>query len=148
MKLSDFLLVARTRAWLINTLLLSVLGLSACSSLNPFGDKEVVAQGAPANSTEYVCEGNKRFYVRMLNNNADAWLIYPDHEVNLSQSATEKSVYSSGAIRLNLAGEATTLNDGEKIAYTACKPTAKKPSKVILHLLMHAFWLAEGHKKA
>lgn len=126
MKLSNVLSLVQSRALLTSVLLLGILHLSACSSLNPFSSKEVVAQGAPVNATEYVCEGNKRFYVRMLNNNADAWLIYPDHEVNLSQSATEKSVYSSGAIRLNLAGEATTLNDGEKIAYTACKPTAKK----------------------
>jgi hypothetical protein len=96
------------------------------SRLNPFGKKDVLAPGAPLNATEYVCDGNNRFYVRMLNNNADAWLIYPDHEVNLTQSTIEKTVYTSGAIRLNLAGEATTLNDGEKIAYTACKPTTKK----------------------
>lgn len=127
MKFSNLLFFVQGHSILTTALLLSALGLSACSSLNPFSDKEIpAAQGAPVNATEYVCEGNKRFYVRMLNNNADAWLIYPDHEVNLTQSETEKTVYTSGAIRLNLAGEATTLNDGDKIAYTACKPTPKK----------------------
>lgn len=117
------------RFFTIMGIAIGTLLLSACSSLNPFASKEVVEQGKPANATEYVCEGNKRFYVRMLNNGADAWLIYPDHEVNLSKSATDANVYTSGAITLTLNNEASALNDGEKIAYTACKPVAKKSAK-------------------
>ena len=108
--------------------LLAVLVSSGCGNIgikNPFGGKKVATTG-PANATEYVCEGNKHFYVRMLNNGSDAWLIYPDHEVNLTKSASSTTRYSSGAISLVLNGDNTMLNDGEKIAYTACKPQVKK----------------------
>jgi len=100
--------------------------LSACSSirLNPFGSDSAEQTRGPANSTEYVCEGKGRFHVRMLNNGNDAWLIYPDHEVNLPKSGSDNR-YSSGAITLVINGAETTLNDGEKIAYTNCKPQEK-----------------------
>jgi len=109
---------------------ISVLaGLPACSSvnLNPFGSGSKEQSLTPQNSTEYVCEGNKNFYVRMLNNGSDAWLIYPDHEVNLPKAADGGNRYVSGAIVLVINGADTTLNDGEKIAYTACKPQVKAP---------------------
>jgi membrane-bound inhibitor of C-type lysozyme len=100
--------------------------LSSCSSisLNPFGSNSAELSRGPANATEYVCEGKGRFHVRMLNNGNDAWLIYPDHEVNLPKSGGDNR-YSSGAITLVINGAETTLNDGEKIAYTHCKPQEK-----------------------
>lgn len=100
--------------------------LSACSSvrLNPFGSDTAEQSRGPANAIEYVCEGKGRFHVRMLNNGNDAWLIYPDHEVNLPKSGGDNR-YSSGAITLVINGAETTLNDGEKIAYTNCKPQEK-----------------------
>ncbi len=102
--------------------------LPACSSVglsNPFGSSAKSGIGAPENATAYVCDGNKRFYVRMLNNGNDAWLIYPDHEVNLSKSS-DSNRYTSGVISLVINADATTLNDGEKIAYTACKAQLQK----------------------
>lgn len=109
-----------------------ILGLTlllpACGSIslsNPFSSKAKSGVGAPENATAYVCEGNKRFYVRMLNNGNDAWLIYPDHEVNLSKSSDSSNRFTSGVITLQLSGDATTLNDGEKIAYIGCKAQAK-----------------------
>jgi membrane-bound inhibitor of C-type lysozyme len=107
-------------------LLSSLLLLSACSSFrvpNPFDTSTKELSKSPANATEYVCESNKRFFVRMLNNGNDAWLIYPDHEVNLPKN--EGNRYTSGAITLVLDGAEATLNDGEKIAYTGCKAQAK-----------------------
>ena len=104
-----------------------VILLAACSSikLNPFssGPKE----GSPAlqNATQYNCEGNKQFYVRMLNNGNDAWLIYPDHEVSLAKEKASNR-YTNGAIALVISGDETTLNDGEKIAFTGCKAQVKK----------------------
>jgi membrane-bound inhibitor of C-type lysozyme len=100
--------------------------LSSCSSisLNPFGSDSAEQSRGPANATEYVCEGKGRFHVRMLNNGSDAWLMYPDHEVNLPKSGGDNR-YSSGAITLVINGAETTLNDGEKIAYTNCKPQEK-----------------------
>ena len=75
----------------------------------------------PQDAITYLCEGNKQFHVRMLNNGNEAWLIYPDHEVSLPKSSSGAGRYSSGAISLVINGDETTLNDGEKIAYTACK---------------------------
>lgn len=110
---------------------LLVLGLAAlltaCGTMklsNPFGSNSQSRVGVPENATAYECEGGKRFFVRMLNNGNDAWLIYPDHEVNLAKSS-DSNRFTSGAITLLLNGAATTLTDGEKIAYTACKAQVK-----------------------
>jgi membrane-bound inhibitor of C-type lysozyme len=108
-------------------LLSSLLLVVACSSFrvpNPFDTSTKEISKAPADATEYICEGNKRFYVRMLNKGNDAWLIYPDHEVNLPKN--EGNRYTSGAITLDLNDNGATLNDGEKIAYTGCKAQRKK----------------------
>ncbi|HOY69624.1 MAG TPA: hypothetical protein PL131_01905 [Methylotenera sp.] len=103
------------------------LSLTACSTinLNPFNSGTKESSRVPANAISYICEGNKQFYVRMLNNGNEAWLIYPDHEVSLSKAAASNR-YTSGAIALVINGDETTLNDGEKIAYTACKAQSKK----------------------
>jgi membrane-bound inhibitor of C-type lysozyme len=108
---------------------LLVVLIPACSSIglsNPFGAKSSELSGNPKDATEYVCDGNKHFYVRMLNNGSDAWLIYPDHEVNLPKSSDDSRRYASGLITLMINGDETTLNDGEKIAYVSCKPQLKK----------------------
>ena len=106
---------------------ITALLLTACSTinLNPFSSGTKENARAPANAISYICEGNKQFYVRMLNNGNEAWLIYPDHEVALSKAAASNR-YTSGAIALVINGDETTLNDGEKIAYTACKAQTKK----------------------
>ena len=103
--------------------------LAACGTIglsNPFGAKNKELSRVPENATEYACEGNNRFYVRMLNSGANAWLIYPDHEVNLTKTAGSNARYTSGIITLELNGDNTSLNDGEKVAYSACKPQPKK----------------------
>lgn len=98
--------------------------LASCGSLNisnPFGSKQAGAtpyQGA----THYICAENKQFYVRMLNNNQQAWLIYPDHEVGLNRSDSEKNRYTSGVINLIINGDESMLNDGDKITYRSCRP--------------------------
>lgn len=101
-----------------------VLIASACSKIglsNPFGDRQDKTASPYANATHYVCADKKHFYVRMLSNNTQAWLIYPDHEVSLNQTGSDKNRYTSGAISLVLNGDQTTLNDGEKVAYSACQ---------------------------
>lgn len=102
--------------------------LSACGSVslsNPFATNPQARTGIPENATAYECDGNKRFYVRMLNNGNDAWLIYPDHEVNLPKAGDDKNRFTSGAITLVINGASSTLNDGEKIAYAGCKAQVK-----------------------
>lgn len=105
------------------TIVLLALGLlTSCSNL-PFIGKNSAETASPyANATHYICQDKKQFYVRMMENNVNAWLIYPDHEVNLKQTSSDKNRYTSGAITLFLNGNETTLTDGEKIAYSACKP--------------------------
>lgn len=102
--------------------------LTACSSfnLNPFSRGSKENARTPQDAVTYICEGNKQFHVRMLNNGNEAWLIYPYHEVSLPKASGGAGRYSSGAITLVLNGDETTLNDGEKIAYTACKAQTKK----------------------
>ena len=122
-KLNQLLFIAKT-ALITSTLVL----LTSCSSIsfsNPFGSGNKGLSGTPENAIAYACEGNKRFYVRMQNNGNDAWLIYPDHEVNLTKASDNNNKFTSGVITLLINGDETTLNDGEKIAYTACKPQKK-----------------------
>lgn len=103
--------------------------LSACSSIgfsNTFGSSNKEQSRTPYNATEYICDNNQHFYVRMLNNGKDVWLIYPTHEVNLTKSSDSAQRYTSGVIALDINGDTSTLNDGEKIAYTGCKAQIKK----------------------
>lgn len=103
--------------------------ISACSMLNPldvFSTKTIERSKNPQNAIEYVCENKKHFFVRMLNKGADAWLIFPDHEVNLVQSSSDKNRYVSGAISLVLNGDQTTLTDGDVLSYTGCQAQPTK----------------------
>lgn len=108
---------------------LLVVTIPACSFIglsNPFNSDSNATSQYPKDATEYICDGNKHFHVRMLNNGNDAWLIYPDHEVNLPKSSDDSRRYASGVISLVINGDATTLNDGEKVAYLNCKPQLRK----------------------
>lgn len=102
-----------------------ILSVAACGSVdkyNPFTEEKAAETYKPANSTEYLCEGNKRFFVRMLDKENAAWLIYPDREVRLEKSAEEPSnSYTNGVAILKVDGTETTLSDGPNVNYTACK---------------------------
>lgn len=89
---------------------------------NPFGSSQSEGNAVYQGATKYLCADKKQFYVRMLNQNQQAWLIYPDHEVSLNQSASEKNKYTSGLITLVINGNETTLNDGDHIVYKSCQP--------------------------
>jgi len=110
----------------ITTSLVALLSSCSFASLNPFGSGTKEQSLAPKNAVAYVCDDNKQFYLRMLNNGSDAWLIYPDHEVNLAKSADNNGHYTSGVITLQINANDATLNDGDKIAYTGCKAQIKK----------------------
>jgi membrane-bound inhibitor of C-type lysozyme len=104
--------------------------LTGCGgvSLNPFGkDSDQVQSRTPANSTEYQCNGNKRFYVRLLDNGNTAWLIYPDREVSLAKTSSPSGTrYSNGVAMLNINNGEAILTDGPAISYTGCKATGGK----------------------
>ena len=86
----------------------------------PFGNADAPRVYQPANSVPYMCEGNKKFFVRILENGASAWLILPEREVLLTQSGASK-VYTNGISKLDLSSEAVTLDVNETTHYVACK---------------------------
>lgn len=113
--------------------LLAVIAmLAACSSVKeltnvniwPFGSNaDAPRVYLPANSTPYMCEANKKFFVRMLDKGASVWLILPDREVLLTQSGTSK-VYSNGISKLDLTSDDVTLDVNETTKYVGCKANA------------------------
>lgn len=119
------------RAALLASAGLSLL-LSGCGSVNvnlwPFGGEGAQERPmTPPNSTEFQCNGGKRFYVRYLDNGAAAWLIYPDREVRLDKVNSTAGVrYSNGIAMLEINGNEATLTDGPAISYTGCKAAGGK----------------------
>lgn len=99
-----------------------VLLLAGCGGgkLWPFGeDNPQGRSNAPANSTEYQCNGGKKFYVRMLDNGSTAWLILPDREVSLAKTASGR--YSNGISTLGITGNEATLDVNPTVSLTDCK---------------------------
>jgi len=107
---------------------LACLLAAGCGDINvkkylPFGDDSTIQERprTPANASEYLCAGNKRFFVRNLEGGA-VWLILPERELRLDRIG-DSARYSKGNTVLELnAGEAT-LSDGAS-TLTGCKPPA------------------------
>lgn len=110
-----------------------LLALSGCGSMQlwPFGeDQQDETAGQPANSTEYECEGGRKFYVRMLDKGNTAWLILPLREVALSRvESASGERYSNGISTLSLKGNEAMLEDGPDNVYKSCKRPEKKVSE-------------------
>lgn len=108
---------------------LAVVMLAGCGGINlwPFGSSESTEiSRKPANATEYVCEGNKRFYVRSLDAGA-VWLIAPDREIRLEKLAgAEGTRYGVGRIVLELSAQSATLTD-PPAQFAGCKRADAKP---------------------
>ncbi|PKO59427.1 MAG: hypothetical protein CVU24_15360 [Betaproteobacteria bacterium HGW-Betaproteobacteria-18] len=105
-----------------SSLTLLLIALSACSSVdkyNPFSEEKVPEAYKPANATEYLCEGNKRFFVRTLAKEDAVWLIYPDREVRLEK--IEDGRYSNSVAFLKINGNEASLKEGSAIEYNNCK---------------------------
>ena len=86
----------------------------------PFGEggaTEVARK--PANSTEYACESNRRFYLRNIEGGA-LWLIAPDREIRLDKLPGEGR-YGAGRVLLEISGQAATLADPPAAQFTGCK---------------------------
>lgn len=102
--------------------------LSACSTVKdlgnvnlwPFGKGEAAREYKPANSEAYICGANKKFFVRMLDKGASAWLILPDREVLLYQVGSSK-VYSNSISKLDLSTSEVSLQINETTKYTGCQ---------------------------
>jgi hypothetical protein len=101
-----------------------VLSFAACSSVdkyNPFTESAPAEAYKPANATEYICEGNKRFFVRMLDKENAVWLIYPDREVRLEKMAEGTTTrYTNSVAVLEIIDTKASLSDGPNISYVLC----------------------------
>lgn len=103
--------------------------LDACSSFDkvkdvnlwPFGNSaDAPRVYKPANSTEYLCEKGKKFYIRTLDNGANVWLMLSDREVLLPKVGNER-VYSNGISRLDMTGAEASLEASADNRYIGCK---------------------------
>ena len=106
-----------------------LLMLAGCSSVNlwPFGSGSSAGQAPiPANSTEYVCDKGKKFYVRLIDSGVAAWLILPGREVSLAKVASANGRYSNGITTLDINGTDATLDDGPASSYIGCKAPGKQ----------------------
>ncbi len=109
----------------------SILFLNACSTSNIlsgdiFNSKVRELPRTPAGSVAYTCDNNAQFYLRILNNGNDAWIIYPDHEINLAKQADGR--FTNGTAVFSPSTDGATLTDGEKVNFSACKAQAN-PAK-------------------
>ena len=108
--------------FLPGTLLAALLAGCGGVDLWPFGAQEVERARVPANSTEYLCDAGKRFYLRILNNGASAWVILREREFRLDKAAAGPGTrYSNGISTLDMKGSEATLNDGPQAVFTGCK---------------------------
>lgn len=107
------------------TLLGLLLALAGCGSVNlwPFGSEGArELSRAPANATEYQCEGGKRFYLRFLEGGGSAWVILPEREFRLDKAAAQGATrYTNGSATLTVEGGEAALADGPTISFTGCK---------------------------
>lgn len=109
-------------------MLLAGCGSMSTDKLWPFGDSSSGGKSyVPPNATEYQCNGGKRFFVRMLDNGATAWLILPDREVGLAK-ASSGNRYSNGIAVLEINGGEASLTDGT-VSYSGCKVPAPAATK-------------------
>jgi len=120
----------------MNLLHLSVSGLAAlflagCGSVSvwPFGQSgPTEVRRDPANSTEYRCDGGRRFFVRPIDAGA-VWLIAPDREIRLARAGgADSNRYTAGRVSLEISGPTATLVD-PPTEFSNCKvPSAEKPA--------------------
>jgi len=106
-----------------------LLMLAGCSSVNlwPLGGGSTSGQAPiPANSTEYVCDKGRKFYVRLIDSGASAWLILPEREVSLAKVASANGRYSNGITTLEIDGTNAALDDGPANLFKGCKVPGKE----------------------
>lgn len=100
------------------------------SGLWPFGEERNLERSrVPPNSVTYQCAGGKRFYLRLLDNGAAAWVILPEREFRLDRVAGDATRYSNGKAVLTVNAQEASLNDGPALGYTGCKIPSAEPPK-------------------
>lgn len=101
------------------------LAFAGCGSLDyiPYiGDGKTSKSGAPKNATRYLCKSGQSFYVRLLNSENAAWLIFPNREVRFEKSGDR---YTNGSAALELKDSEANIVDGSDVTYKNCKPVDK-----------------------
>lgn len=114
------------RSFFLIPLILSVAACASYDKYNPFTEEKPAEAYKPADATEYLCEGNKRFFVRMLDKGNAVWLIYPDREVRLERSSDGSNLYTNSVAKLEINGTDATLKDGP-VDYAECKAGETTP---------------------
>lgn len=103
----------------------AALALQACGSVNlwPFGEEGTTERSRiPANATAYQCDGDRKLYVRMLDNGAAAWVILPEREIRLEKTgAAAATNYAYRSTLLEIKGAEAVLLEGTKPVLTGCK---------------------------
>jgi membrane-bound inhibitor of C-type lysozyme len=88
------------------------------------GEKRPQKVTGPAGATEYRCADNKRFYARIYESGAAAWVYFPDREVRMEKTADASAThYSNGIATFAIDGETASLKDGAAV-YRECKVAA------------------------
>ncbi len=111
------------------SLLAAGCGGVAMPSLPFMGEKNIERSRVPVNSTAYQCAGGKRFYVRMLENGASAWVILPEREFRLDRVAGEAGRFGNGKAVLTVGSEEVSLVDAPTLSFTGCKIPSAEPPK-------------------
>ena len=109
----------------------TLLVLSGCSTFDnmslldhvPFmGDSTPSDVGQPKDATKYVCKSGKSFYVRMLNKENAAWVIFPDREARFDKTGDRAGFqFGNGTAVLSINGSQADIKDGEDASLTDCK---------------------------
>jgi hypothetical protein len=99
-------------------LLLLLAGCDSMPALPSFGEPRArELSRKPANSTEYLCEGKRAFYVRAIDGGA-VWLYAPDREIRLEKIADGR--WGVGKVLLETSGAEATLTD-PPAQFSGCK---------------------------
>lgn len=113
------------KKFFVNVIPVVSLLLGGCADMSIpslLGEKNLERSRVPVNSVTYQCEGNKRFYLRYLDNGAAAWVILPEREFRLDKvSADSGTRYGNGKAVLTVNGDEAALSDGPTINYAGCK---------------------------
>ena len=105
-------------------------GSVSMPNLWPFGGESNLERSrVPENSTTYQCTGGKRFYLRMLDNGAAAWVILPEREFRLDRVAGDATRYGNGRAVLTVNAQEASLADGPTVSHANCRIPSAEPPK-------------------
>ena len=110
--------------------------LNSCSSIKldkenikdifSFDDKSQSL--SPDNSTQFICDQNRTFFLRYLEDNNAVWIILNNREFRLDKVLVDDNKYSNGKTVLEFFQDSVTISSNEKSLYKQCKeitPTKK-----------------------